>query len=188
MQILLIDNYDSFTYNIEHYLRNYSDVDVVRIDKIDLSKLINYNKIVLSPGPGLPKDRGEELFKIIDKCVINKTSLLGICLGHQAIAEYFGASLINLKEVNHGLEKNTIIIENDIIFKNIPKQFLSGRYHSWAIDNKKLPKELIITSVDKDNIIMSFKHKVLDIKGIQFHPESILTPFGKRILENWVKN
>ena len=187
MKILLIDNYDSFTYNIEHYLRNYSDVDVVRIDELNISEISKYNKIVLSPGPGLPKDR-IELSNIIDKCVVNEIPLLGICLGHQAIAEYFGAELYNMHEVNHGIEKNTKIINDDIIFKGIPKQFMSGRYHSWAIKNKTFPNELIITSTDNDNIAMSIKHKNLNIKGIQFHPESILTPHGKQIIENWVKN
>jgi len=187
MKILLIDNYDSFTYNIEHYLRNYSDVDVVRHDEVDLSEIANYDKIVLSPGPGLPKDRGG-LRQIIDKCVIGEIPLLGICLGHQAIAEYFGAKLFNMQEVNHGVEKNTKIINDDNIFKNIPKHFMSGRYHSWAVDSKSITKEIIVTSIDDSNIIMSLKHNSLNIKGIQFHPESVLTKFGNKILENWVKN
>ena len=135
MRILLIDNYDSFTYNIQHYLNDYSDVEVIRVDEIDLSSISNYDKIVLSPGPGLPKDR-VELFKIIDTCVKQNISLLGICLGHQAIAEYFGASLINLKEVNHGIEKNTVITKNDYIYSRISNNFVSGRYHSWAVNQE----------------------------------------------------
>jgi len=187
MKILLIDNYDSFTYNIEHYLRNYSDVDVVRVDKINISKLITYDKIVLSPGPGLPKDRGE-LHEIIDNCVIKEIPLLGICLGHQAIAEYFGAKLFNMQEVNHGIEKNTKIINDDSIYNNIPNHFMSGRYHSWAVDSKSITKEIIVTSIDNDNVIMSLRHNSLDIKGIQFHPESVLTKYGFKILENWAEN
>jgi anthranilate synthase component 2 len=188
MKILIVDNFDSFTYNSEHYLKNYAEVDVIRVDDNKLlSKIINYNKIVLSPGPGLPKDR-IELNKIIKKCIELKKPLLGICLGHQAIAESFGAKLFNLKEVNHGLEKNTRIIDNDIIFKNVPSNFLSARYHSWAIDENEFPNSLLITSVDDDDVIMSFKHKTLNIKGLQFHPESILTKYGKIMLKNWVNN
>lgn len=187
MKILLVDNYDSFTYNIEHYLSDYSDVEVIRIDKVDISTIPEYDKIVLSPGPGLPKDR-VELFKIIDTCVKNKISLLGICLGHQAIAEYFGSELINMKEVNHGIEKNTIITKTDYIYSEIPTNFISGRYHSWAVNNETLTKDLIVTSVDDDDVIMSIKHKLLNIKGIQYHPESVLTKQGYKILENWAKN
>ena len=187
MKILLIDNYDSFTYNIEHYLSDYSDVDVIRIDQVDISSISNYDKVVLSPGPGLPKDR-VELFKIIDTCAKQEISLLGICLGHQAIAEYFGASLINLIEVNHGIEKNTIIKEDDYIYSGITNHFISGRYHSWAVNLETITNDLIVTSIDDENVIMSIKHKDLDIKGIQYHPESILTKQGYKILENWAKN
>ncbi len=187
MKILLIDNYDSFTYNIEHYLRDYSDVDVVRVDKLDISKLTEYNKIVLSPGPGLPKDR-VELHIVIDICVQKKLPLLGICLGHQAIAKYFGASLINLREINHGVEKNTIIIKKDIIYNEVSSNFISGRYHSWAVDKNNFSEKLITTAIDDEGIIMSFKHKAMDIKGIQYHPESILTKDGYKILKNWAIN
>ena len=187
MQVLLIDNYDSFTYNIEHYLRNYCNINVIRIDDLDLQSIKEYDKIVLSPGPGLPKHR-KQLFAIIKKTIEHNKPLLGICLGHQAIAEYFGAELYNLNEVNHGLEKETIVIKETYIYKNIPAKFNSGRYHSWAVKKDSLPKELEISSIDNDNIIMSINHTVLDINGLQYHPESILTKQGKEILENWIKN
>ena len=187
MQVLLIDNYDSFTYNIEHYLRNYCDVKVIRIDDLELQSIADYDKIVLSPGPGLPKDR-QQLFNIIEKSIEFTKPILGICLGHQAIAEYFGAELYNLEEVNHGLEKETLIIKSGFIYKDIPVKFNSGRYHSWAVKTESIPKQLEITSIDNNNVIMSISHTSLNIIGLQYHPESILTKYGKKILRNWITN
>ena len=186
MKILIIDNLDSFTYNIKHYIEQFADeVDVIRVDDIDYRKVLEYDKIVISPGPGLPSDK-PELGHLINNFQSSKP-ILGICLGHQAIAEYYEAQLENKEKVDHGVSKNTIVIENDIIFNNIEKEFLSGRYHSWVVNNNNLPDELIVTAVDNDKNIMAIKHRNLNVRGIQFHPESVLTPQGLKIIENWVK-
>lgn len=186
-KILVIDNYDSFTYNLVHYLEDLgSNVTVFRNDAFDLEEVEDFDKIVLSPGPGLPKNAGL-LKEVIQKYAPSK-SILGICLGQQAIGEVFGASLHNLEKVYHGVATTIFITENDTIFNDLPSKIEVGRYHSWVIDKKTLPEELIITSVDENGEIMSIKHRNLDIKAVQFHPESILTPFGKKILENWLQH
>ena len=186
MKIAVIDNYDSFTFNLVHYLeKNNALVTVFRNDELEIDELLDYDKILLSPGPGLPNEAGI-LLKIIE--TYHKTKpILGICLGHQAIAEFFGAKLENQKSVTHG-EADEIFKtgENEDLFKDISNPITVGRYHSWIVSNDNLPDDLEITSVNNDNQIMSLRHKNYDIKGIQFHPESILTPNGETIIKNWL--
>jgi len=186
-KILVIDNYDSFTYNLVHYLEAFHcDVTVKRNDKLELKEVEDFDKIVLSPGPGLPDEAG--LLKSIIKTYAPTKSILGVCLGLQAIAEVFGGSLINLDTVYHGIASTIkIVAEDDILYRNIPETLEVGRYHSWVISTE-LPSDLIITSVDEKGMIMSLKHKILDVRGVQFHPESILTPLGEQILKNWVES
>ncbi len=187
MQLAVIDNYDSFTFNLVHYFEDLgASVTVFRNDEFDLKELDAFDKIVLSPGPGLPNEAG--LLKEVIQTYATSKSILGICLGLQAIGEVFGGTLINLEKVYHGVATKIKIIEEDSIFKNIPDQIEVGRYHSWVISNDNFPPNLIITSVDKNKQIMSVKHSLFDVRGVQFHPESILTPFGKKILKNWLSN
>ena len=187
MKIVVIDNYDSFTYNLVHYLEDLgATVTVFRNDEFELKELEVFDKIVLSPGPGIPNEAG--LLKEVIKTYAKTKSILGICLGLQAIGEVFGGTLINLEKVYHGVASKITIIENDAIFTNLPNEIEVGRYHSWVISNDNFPQNLIITSVDENKQIMSVKHSVYDVRGVQFHPESILTPYGKKILENWIKN
>jgi len=185
-RVIIIDNYDSFTYNLVHYIEQFTnDFKVARNNEVDIKEIGTYNKILFSPGPGLPSE--VEIMKDIIEKYKKTKSIFGICLGHQAIAEYFGAKLLNLHEVDHGIQKNTIVVdESEIIFKNIPKNFLSGRYHSWLIDKATLPKTLKITAVDNNDHIMAISHNKFNIKGVQFHPESIMTPEGLKIIENWI--
>jgi anthranilate synthase component 2 len=187
MQLAVIDNYDSFTFNLVHYFEDLgASVTVFRNDEFDLKELDVFEKIVLSPGPGLPNEAG--LLKEVIQTYATSKSILGICLGLQAIGEVFGGTLINLEKVYHGVATKIKIIEEDSIFKNIPDQIEVGRYHSWVISNDNFPPNLIITSVDENKQIMSVKHSLFDVRGVQFHPESILTPFGKKILKNWLSN
>ena len=187
MQLAVIDNYDSFTFNLVHYFEDLgASVTVFRNDEFDLKELDAFDKIVLSPGPGLPNEAG--LLKEVIQTYATSKSILGICLGLQAIGEVFGGTLINLEKVYHGVATKIKIIEEDSIFKNIPDQIEVGRYHSWVISNDNFPPNLIITSVDENKQIMSVKHSHFDVRGVQFHPESILTPFGKKILKNWLSN
>lgn len=186
MKIAVIDNYDSFTFNLVHYLEKHNAlVTVFRNDELEIDELLDYDKILLSPGPGLPNEAGI-LLKIIE--TYHKTKpILGICLGHQAIAEFFGAKLENQQSVTHG-EADEIFktSENEDLFKDISNPITVGRYHSWIVSNDNFPDDLEITSVNNDNQIMSLRHKNYDIKGIQFHPESILTPQGETIIKNWL--
>jgi anthranilate synthase component II len=186
-KVLVIDNYDSFTYNLVHYLQELGcEVSVKRNDKLTLEEVADYDKILLSPGPGLPDEAG--LLKDIIKTYANTKSILGVCLGQQAIAEVFGGTLINLKEVHHGVASDVNLInEDDVLYKNLPTTFKVGRYHSWVV-SKDLPSDLIATSVDEQGEIMSLKHKFLDVRGVQYHPESILTPNGMAILKNWIES
>jgi anthranilate synthase component 2 len=187
MQLAVIDNYDSFTFNLVHYFEDLgASVTVFRNDEFDLKELDVFEKIVLSPGPGLPNEAG--LLKEVIQTYATSKSILGICLGLQAIGEVFGGTLINLEKVYHGVATKIKIIEEDSIFKNMPDQIEVGRYHSWVISNDNFPPNLIITSVDENKQIMSVKHSLFDVRGVQFHPESILTPFGKKILKNWLSN
>lgn len=188
IKIAVIDNYDSFTYNLVHYLEDLNaTVTVFRNDELELEELESFDKIVLSPGPGIPDEAGL-LKAIIQKYYISK-SILGICLGQQAIGEVFGGTLINLEKVHHGVATKVKITENDeALFKDLPSEFEVGRYHSWVISKVDFPENLVITSEDKSGEIMSIRHAIYDVKGVQFHPESILTPFGKKILENWISS
>ena len=188
MKILVLDNYDSFTYNLVQMIEQITnqEIDVFRNDKIDLANIKSYDKIILSPGPGIPSEAGILLDLI--KTYAPTKSILGVCLGQQAIAEAFGGSLINLKEIYHGVATDAIQTNDHILFKDLPNVLEVGRYHSWVVDRNNFPNDLEITSEDKDGMIMSLKHKVYDVHGVQYHPESILTPQGKKIIENFLHN
>ncbi len=187
MKVIVIDNYDSFTYNIVHYVEQFTDVCEVRlVDKVSLEEIEPFDRIILSPGPGLPSEN-KMLNKIIKRFYQEKP-ILGICLGHQALASFFGAELFNLKEVHHGIARNTILQPNDILWNDIASPLPTGRYHSWAVStNQHFPKELEITGIDEEEqTLMAFKHRKLNIRGIQFHPESVLTQDGLKIIKNWL--
>jgi anthranilate synthase component II len=187
MRILIIDNFDSFTFNLLHYMEQYcQNVTVLRNNGFDISTLENFDKICLSPGPGLPSEV-PALERII-KHLSGRKPILGVCLGHQAIAQSFGGNLINLEEPSHGKPVETIITDrSDYLFNGIPDTFTSGRYHSWVVNKNSLSDEIIITSEDEGGNIMSLRHKFYDIRGVQFHPESVMTDYGKKILQNWVE-
>ncbi|TAH39090.1 MAG: aminodeoxychorismate/anthranilate synthase component II [Bacteroidetes bacterium] len=187
MKILLIDNYDSFTYNLFHLLEQYpnAEVEVKRSDEIDPEGLQNYNAFVLSPGPGLPSESAM-LLKLTRDC-INTGKVLGVCLGHQALAEVRGAKLKNLHKVHHGLSLKTNVMQgDDPLFRNIPENFMTGRYHSWVIDPTSLPEEIRIIATDDEGNVMAIKYVHKPVWGIQFHPESILTEYGKELIFNWL--
>ena len=181
--VLVLDNYDSFTYNLVHYIESFNiSCDVFRNDKISLEDVNQYHKILLSPGPGIPEEAGV-LIDLIKQYAPTK-SILGVCLGHQAIGQVFGAELYNVGQVIHGKTKNTKVIADDILFDGVEKEFMSGRYHSWAIKNIKQP--LLVTAIDDDGIVQAIKHETYNVRGVQFHPESVMTPVGKKIIENWL--
>ena len=185
-KVLLIDNYDSFTFNLAQMLHesNLCEYTIIKNDKVNLNKISEYNKILISPGPGLP-EHTVNLFEIIDRFHEEK-SILGICLGMQAIAEYFGADLYNLDKVYHGVKTNTKIIgKEDELFKDLPERIETGLYHSWAVSVDDVD-ELKVTAISQRNIIMAVSHIKYDVKGIQFHPESIMTKNGKKIIKNWL--
>ncbi len=184
-KVLVIDNYDSFTYNLVHYLEDLDcDVTVKRNDKLTIEEVNAFDKIVLSPGPGIPDEAGL-LKQIIAKYAPTK-SILGVCLGQQAIGEVFGGTLENLDTVYHGVATNvTLSVDDEPLFKGLNKTFEVGRYHSWVVSSN-LPNTLEATSHDSNGQIMSLRHKVYDVKGVQYHPESVLTPNGKTILKNWI--
>ncbi|WP_395074775.1 anthranilate synthase component II [Flavobacterium sp.] len=187
-KIVVIDNYDSFTYNLVHYLEDLDcQVTVFRNDEFDIDELQPFDKILLSPGPGIPDEAG--LLKQVIKNYAPTKSILGVCLGQQAIGEVFGGNLTNLEKVYHGVATTIKITNPDaILFKDLPNEFEVGRYHSWVVSNENFPNDLIITSIDENGQIMSLKHNKFDVRGVQFHPESVLTPNGKKILENWVNS
>jgi len=183
-KILVIDNYDSFTYNLVHYLEDLNcEVVVKRNDQLTIEEVDAFDKIVLSPGPGIPDEAG--LLKKIIATYASRKSIFGVCLGQQAIGEVFGATLVNLDEVYHGIATKIHIIKKDPLFVDVPEEIEVGRYHSWVVD-PELPSDLIATSVDKNGQVMSIRHAEFDVSAVQFHPESILTPQGKKILENWL--
>ena len=187
MNILVFDNYDSFTYNLVHLVEKITNgkVTVVRNDEMPLEKMKDYDKIILSPGPGIPEEAGLLLPLIKEYAPVK--SIFGVCLGQQAIGQAFGASLTNLKEVYHGVATNVNIIKEDgRLFNNIPRQIAAGRYHSWVIDESTMPEELVITAKDEDGFIMAVQHNKYDVCGVQFHPESVLTPQGEQIMRNWL--
>lgn len=192
-KILIFDNYDSFTYNLVHIVEKLKNtkVDVFRNDEIDLEKINEYDKIILSPGPGLPPQSGL-LLPLIKEFASTK-SILGVCLGQQAIAEAFGGSLVNLSTVFHGvatsikINKNRVSRVNDI-FLDLPNEIMVGRYHSWVVNKNDFPKELKITAEDEDGEIMALEHLKYDLQAVQFHPESVMTPDGEKMISNWLKN
>ena len=185
-RILVIDNYDSFTYNLVHYLEELGhEVTVKRNDQLELKEVASYERIVLSPGPGIPDEAG--LLKEIIAAYAPSKSIFGVCLGQQAIAEVFGGRLVNLDQVYHGVATTIRVTKADPIFKGLPDQLEVGRYHSWVV-HPELPEALEATSMDANGQIMSIRHKTLDVCAVQFHPESVLTPFGKQLLENWVRS
>lgn len=185
-KILILDNYDSFTYNIAHIVRELGvEVDIFRNDKISLDEVDQYHKILLSPGPGIPEEAGI-LLPLIKKYAPTK-SILGICLGEQAIGEVFGATLTNLDKVYHGVESTIKVTADDPLFAGLGSEFRAGRYHSWVVSAEGFPTELQVTAVEQESgQIMALRHREYDVRGVQFHPESILTPQGKQILKNWL--
>lgn len=187
MKLLVLDNYDSFTYNLVHLIEKVSDIpfDVIRNDKVSIADVNAYDKILLSPGPGLPKDAGimPELLKQYGAI----KSIFGVCLGLQAIGENYGATLKNLDTVFHGLATPINIVNDDLIFKDCPKTFTVGRYHSWVVNHQHLPSDLQITATDANGNIMALKHTTHDVRGVQFHPESILSEYGEAIIQSWLK-
>jgi len=188
MKILVIDNYDSFTYNLVTYLKEITgqEISVFRNDKISLKDVGNYDKIVLSPGPGIPKDAGITI-NVIKRWAPEK-SILGVCLGCQAIAESYGGEILNLPRVFHGVATYMKVIDEDErIFKGISCNFTAGRYHSWVINEARLPEEIKITARDEEGMIMAVSHKEYDLKGVQFHPESVLTRYGRQMIMNWLE-
>jgi len=185
-QVLVIDNYDSFVYNLVHYLEDLDcEVTVKRNDQLRLEEVAAFDKILLSPGPGIPEEAG--LLLEIIKTYAPTKSMFGVCLGQQAIGEVFGGTLINLDQVFHGVATSAKqLVADEPLFKDIPTEFEIGRYHSWVVAPENFPEALEITSVDVNGQIMSLRHKEYDVRGVQFHPESVLTPEGKTMIKNWV--
>lgn len=205
MKILVFDNYDSFTYNLVHLVKKIvtDKVDVFRNDEIPLEKIAAYDKIILSPGPGIPSEAGL-LLPLIREYAANK-SILGVCLGHQAIGEAFGGKLVNLATVYHGVATPVRLVDGEgpgankgssrstcttrsPLFRGLPREFPVGRYHSWIVSEENFPEELEVTATDENGYIMALQHKKFDVQGVQFHPESVLTPDGELILRNWLKS
>jgi len=187
MKIVMIDNYDSFTYNLVHLVKELGEeITVYRNDQFELPELESFDKIMLSPGPGIPSEAG--LLLDVIKTYAGKKPILGICLGEQAIGEVFGGKLVNLSEVFHGVQTPAHITSDDYIFEGVEKDTMVGRYHSWVVDAASLPSCLEATAVSDEGQIMALKHKEYDIRGIQFHPESVLTPEGKTMISNWLKH
>lgn len=185
MNIVIIDNYDSFTYNLSHLLKELgAQVSVLRNDCFELPQLAPFDKIILSPGPGIPQEAG--LLTQVISTYAGCKPMLGVCLGHQAIGEVFGGTLQNLTDVFHGVATEGTHLENDYIFKNVPRRFTMGRYHSWVVSREQFPECLEITAMSDEGQIMALKHRQYDIHGIQFHPESVLTPMGKTIVQNFL--
>ncbi len=187
MRILVLDNYDSFTYNLVYILRElHSGVEVFRNDKIALEEVGAYDKILLSPGPGIPSEAG--IMQDLVRTYAPSKSILGICLGEQGIAEVFGASLENMTDVLHGVSHEVIVTDpSDRLFRGIPGSFKAGRYHSWTVIPSSVPEDLKVTAVDNEGRVMGIAHKRYDVRGLQFHPESVLTEYGREMLENWLK-
>ncbi len=186
-KLLVFDNYDSFTYNLVHCIREigFSNIDVYRNDEITLEEIDKYDLILLSPGPGLPEESG--ILKELIRTYSKTKRIMGVCLGHQAIGEVFGADLINLDQVYHGVSTYVNILNSsEPLFKELPRRFKIGRYHSWVVDKKNLPECLKIIAVDEEDQVMALRHRDYDVCGVQFHPESILTDYGKEIINNWL--
>jgi len=187
MKILVFDNYDSFTYNLVHLVEKitHEKVEVHRNDQIPLERVKDYDKIILSPGPGIPEEAGM-LLPLIKEYASSK-SILGVCLGHQAIGQAFGGTLVNLSTVFHGVATSCELRATSPLFSGLPSNIEVGRYHSWVVSEKNFPSELEITAEDDNGFIMGLQHKTYDVQGVQFHPESVLTPMGEEIMRNWLK-
>ena len=187
MKILVLDNYDSFTYNLVYILKqNKLDFDVIRNDKISKEEALNYDGILLSPGPGIPEEAGN-MPSIIETCA-GKVPILGICLGHQAIAQYLGGEIINRNDVLHGMQTPIFLTKRfSPIFENVPESFDAGRYHSWELNKDDVPENIESTAIDAQGSIMALQNLDLNLFGLQFHPESIMTPEGEKMVENFVK-
>lgn len=184
-KILVIDNYDSFTYNLVHLLVKYADVTVVKNDEVNMEEVKKYDKILFSPGPGIPEEAGQMLDVI--KQFAGKIPMLGICLGHQAIGEVFGGTLKNLSKVYHGVSTAVYLTgKENYLFNTVPDSFIVGRYHSWVVDEKTFPEDLTVTALDDSGMVMALSHNKYDINGVQFHPESIMTEHGETMIRNWV--
>ena len=185
MKILLVDNYDSFTFNLFHLLQNkVSEIEVVRNDKLDFTKVNKYDKIILSPGPGLPSE--SFLLKPLIENFASKKSILGICLGHQAIGEVFGCKLLKMNNVKHGVKSViTNYDQTDYLFKGFEEPIEVGHYHSWHLNKEGISKSIKITA-ESEGLVMALSHHKLDVKGLQFHPESVLTPLGEKLIDNWL--
>ena len=185
MKIVIIDNYDSFTYNLSHLVKELgAEVTVLRNDQFELADLEQYNKIILSPGPGIPSEAG--LLCDVIRTYAGRKPILGVCLGHQAIGEVFGAKLENLSDVFHGVATSCHIVADEPIFSGIERDITIGRYHSWVVSKEDFPDCLEITAVSDEGQVMALRHRELNVRGIQFHPESVLTPDGKKMLQNWL--
>ncbi|MED9946180.1 MAG: aminodeoxychorismate/anthranilate synthase component II [Hallella sp.] len=185
-RVVIIDNYDSFTYNLAHLVKQLgAKVEVFRNDQFTLNQLERFTKIILSPGPGIPEEAG--LLMDVIRTYAGRKPMLGVCLGHQAIAEVFGGKLVNLKEVYHGIATEGTQFGNDPIFSGLPKRIVMGRYHSWVVDRAGFPDCLEVTAMSDDGQIMALRHRNYNINGIQFHPESVLTPEGATIVRNWLQ-
>ncbi len=186
MKCLIVDNYDSFTYNLVHLVKELGvDPDVKRNDKFTIEEIATYDKIILSPGPGVPDEAG--LLKEVIRAYAATKSIFGVCLGQQAIAEVFGAELTNLEKVYHGVESEIVVIKEDYIFSGLAQKFIAGRYHSWVVDPKLAP-DLECIATEENGQVMALRHKNYDIRGVQFHPESIMTPEGEKIIRNFLKH
>lgn len=186
MKVLVIDNYDSFTYNLVQYIQEIlgQKIAVFRNDKISLDAVDAYDVIILSPGPGVPSEAGI-MPSLLQRYAPTKC-IMGVCLGHQAIGEAFGGEIYNMQDVLHGVETPILVTDNqEVLFHQLPPQFIAGRYHSWVVRKENLPDQLIITAEDERGIIMGVRHKIYDVRGVQFHPESIMTPQGRKMLENY---
>ncbi|WP_341653199.1 aminodeoxychorismate/anthranilate synthase component II [Blattabacterium cuenoti] len=186
-KILILDNYDSFTYNLVHTVKKLTKnfVQVSRNNEIELSDIEKYNKIILSPGPGIPDEA--HILKPLVKTFYSTKSIFGVCLGQQAIGEVFGACLLNTKKVYHGISSLIKIVDSkEILFQKLPREIKVGRYHSWIISPHNFPEELKVTAIGNKGEIMALRHKFYDVCGVQFHPESILTPHGEKIIDNWL--
>lgn len=183
--VVIIDNYDSFTYNLAHLVKELgAEVDVLRNDCFAINDLEAYDRIILSPGPGIPEEAG--LLLDVIRTYAGRKPILGVCLGEQAIGQVYGGKLVNLSEVFHGVQTTTTVGDS-YLFNGLPSEILTGRYHSWVVDRDSLPEELVITAISHEGQIMALKHRTLDVQGIQFHPESVLTPDGRSILKNWLQ-
>jgi anthranilate synthase, component II (EC 4.1.3.27) len=189
MKILVLDNYDSFTYNLVHYIEEITNfkVDVFRNDQIALEEVARYDKILLSPGPGIPDEAG--ILKPLIQTYGSTKSIFGVCLGCQAIAEVYGGSIRNMDTVFHGIARPINVLDDkDYLYSNLPGSFLAGRYHSWVVNDADLPHSLTVTSRDDAGLIMGIRHVEHDVRGVQFHPESVLTEHGKEMMRNWVEH